>query len=117
MQVSLRHRHTELVAAKPAAHVGGTDHPLKLLCDEPERRIAGAVALAVVDLLQVVDVDHHHGQLASVPFRQRDLALDHTLELATVREACEVIRTSLVGELARAIQRDCDLVRHRGHEE
>ena len=48
---------------------------------------------------------------------QRDLALHHALELAAIGEAGQVIGARFVGELARAVERDRDLVRDRGHEE
>jgi hypothetical protein len=44
--------------------------------------------------------------------RERNLAFHHALELPAIREACQVVGARLARELARAIQRDRDLVRN-----
>ena len=115
MRVGLRHGDRKLVATDPAADIGGSHHALQLLRHQLERTVACAVPVAVVDLLQVVDVDHHHGDLAVVPLCKSHLALDCALELAAVGQSGEVVGARLAGELAGTVERDRDLIRDRGH--
>ena len=51
-----------------------------------EHVVARQVPEAVVDLLEVVDVEHHQRQRAPVAMRARDLALDRVQEVALVED-------------------------------
>src|SRR5712692_8573578 len=53
--VRVRHANTELIAAEPAARVGGTHGSLQLRRQHANPFIAHVVAVRVVDLLQVVE--------------------------------------------------------------
>src|SRR6266545_1444676 len=117
VEICLRHGDRELVPADARAHVGGPNDAQELLCDQFQRSVTRAVAEAVVDALEVVEVDHHQSEAPVVALRERDLALHHPLELASVRETGEMVGARLIRELARAVDRDRNLVRHRGHEQ
>ena len=117
MQVGLGHRHAELIASETTTNVRRSNDALELLCDQAQRVIACPMSVPVVDLLQVVDVDHHHGEVATVALGQRDLTLHHALELAPVGEPCEVIGARLVRELPGTVDRDRDLVGDGRHQQ
>ena len=50
----------ELVAADPPDRVGRPDRPLERLHDPAQQLVAGRVSVPVVDLLEVIDVEHQH---------------------------------------------------------
>src|ERR1700674_1200071 len=81
--VSLWHRDAELVAAEAPAGVRRPHRPLELVGEHPDRLIPNMVAERVVDLLEVVEVEHHQGKPPTVPRRGRDSAVDRPLELGT----------------------------------
>src|SRR6266566_1254944 len=114
--VGVWHRHAELVPAEAATGVCRADGPLKLGGEHANRLIADVMPVRVVDLFQVVEVDHHQRQSALVPFRGRNRAVDRALELRAVGETGEVVGARLLGVLAGAVEGDRDLVRHRGDE-
>ena len=56
-----------------------------------EHVVAGQVAVAVVDLLEVVDVEHHQRQRPPVAVRARDLALERLEEVALVEDLRQAV--------------------------
>ena len=52
-----------------------------------------------------------------MPFGEGDVAFHDPFELSAIRQPGEVVCASLVRELARAIERDRDLVRDSSHEQ
>ena len=77
----------ELVAAEPGDHVGGARPGAEDLRDGLEHHIAGGAAVAVVDQLEVVDVEHQQGAGARVPRRVGQLALQLADEPRPVEDA------------------------------
>ncbi|MCY1510187.1 hypothetical protein D9M68_445570 [compost metagenome] len=61
-QVAEARQYAELVAAQACDHVLATQHAAHALGHHLEQLVAGVVAEAVVDALEVVDVEEHHGQ-------------------------------------------------------
>ena len=114
--VGVGHRHPKLVPSEAAACVGGAHRPLKLVGQDADRLVAHMVPVLVVDLLQVVEVDHHQRQPALMPLRGCDGAVDRTLELRTIGKSGQVIGARLLGVLARAVKRYSNLVRDGSHE-
>ena len=55
--------HQELVAAEPAAHVALAQHAVQPGADRRQHGVARDVAVAVVDRLEAVEVDHQHRHL------------------------------------------------------
>jgi hypothetical protein len=56
----------ELVAAEASGAVTGAQHAVDPACDRPEQLVAGVVAEAVVDVLEVVEVEHVHRRPARI---------------------------------------------------
>src|SRR6266853_1408422 len=75
LELRFGHRDPELIAADACADVRNAHHALKLLGDETESRIAGAMTMTIIDALQVVEIDHHQRERAVVSLGQRHLAL------------------------------------------
>ncbi len=69
--VGLRQQDRELVAAEPREHVGLAHAAGKQLGDPDDHIIAGLVAERVVDVLEVVQVEHQQRALGAVAARQR----------------------------------------------
>lgn len=80
LEEGLRHRAAgvreedrELVASKPRRHVDPSNRALKSRGDCYQERISHSVAMAIVDLLEIVDVDVHHRQRDREPASSFDL--------------------------------------------
>ena len=114
--VRLRHGDAEFIAAEPAARVGRPHRPLQLLGEHANRLIADVVAKRIVDLFEIVEVEHHQGEPPPVPLSGRDGAVDGSLELGPVGQSGQEVGPGLTRVLSRSVERDRDLVRHRGHE-
>ena len=114
--VGIWHRDPELVASQTPASVGGANCSLQLRSQDSDRLVADVMAVRVVDLLEVVEVDHHQRQPALVALRCRYGSVDRSLELGPVGEPREVVGPRLFRVLARAIQRHRDLVSDGGDE-
>src|SRR6266852_3244044 len=69
MLVRVRHRDTELVATETSARVCGADRALQLVREHADRLVTDVVTMLVVDLLQIVEVDHHQREPTLVPLR------------------------------------------------
>ena len=72
--LGLEHRHVvadddELVAAEPRHGVAGPDRLLDLRGGVSQQVVTGAVTQRVVDHLEVIDVEEHHGQLRAAASR------------------------------------------------
>jgi len=116
-RVGLDQQRGELVAADASHLVGLADPLAERRAHALEHTVAGRVAVAVVDRLEAVHVEQHHGEaLAVAPGpSQRLLELAH--EVAAVVQAGERVRhrepSGLLRELGRA-QHHCGLLRHDG---
>jgi hypothetical protein len=86
--IGLGHCHREFISTDSRAKVGCANDSLQLLTNKAQSRVAAAMATAVVDPLQIVEVDHHQRQAAFVTFSERNLTLHEPFELATIRKAC-----------------------------
>src|SRR6266536_6215186 len=93
----LREDDRELVAADPALDVGRADDLADALGGLGEHAVAGEVPDAVVDRLEVVEVEDDEGEVAVVAVRAGDLAGERVVEVAPVVQAGERVE---VGELA-----------------
>ena len=100
----------ELVAPDPTRDVdraGGVAHALGGL---GQHAVAGEVPDAVVDQLEVVEVEDDQREVAPVPLRPEDLAPQGLVEVALVEETRQGVR---LGELARLAE--APRVLDRGH--
>src|SRR5712692_266811 len=94
--VSVGHGDPELVAAEPSTGVGCAHGSLQLMRQHTNRLVADVMAERVVDLFQVVEVDHHQRQAALVALRGCDRSVDRALELGPVSEPGEIVGPRLV---------------------
>ena len=74
----------ELVAAEPGEHVGLAHAHPQQRGDAAKQVVAGAVAERVVDVLEVVEVEHQHGAAAAVAPHLGDPLVELVLEPAAV---------------------------------
>ena len=89
----------ELVAAEPGGGVGGADARGHALRDLEQDPVAGGVTEAVVDGLEVVEVDEQHRHPDALAQRPRDRVADALVEQRPVGEMRDRIVEGLVGEL------------------
>ena len=94
----------ELVAAEARAGIAGTDLGLGAPRNFLERFVAGQVAEAIVDLLEVVHVDHQAGQRLAGALRAREFFAKAIVEIAAVVPAGEEVGDAAAHQ-ARAIYR------------
>src|SRR5262249_46389410 len=93
----------ELVASVPGGDVRLPEHLAHPVGDAGERGVSGEMALeAIVDLLEVVEVEHDERQLAVVAVRPRYLALECLLEVARVVESGARVQVGEATSLAVA---------------
>ena len=92
-------QHGELVAAKPRDGIGrarALDEPLRGGLQQP---VADVVAERVIDVLEVVEVDHQHGEAVLRAPRQVERVLHAVAEQAPVRKQCQRIVEGELPEL------------------
>ena len=105
------HEH-ELLAAEPADGVAVADDGAQLRGRGGERLVALRVTVRVVDLLEVVEVEHDDAERAAGGRRGLDLAPQALLRTAVVEQAGEAVRGRLLAQVLALARR---LVRERGH--
>ena len=94
--------HRELVAADPAGDVRGAHRALDAFGRNREDLVPGQMADPVVDLLEVVQVDHDQGERPVVAARAGDLALERLVEEPPVVHAGERVEVGQLSRLAKA---------------
>ena len=90
--------HAELLAAETADDVGAAHGAAQQVGEVAQHLVAGAVAVDVVDALEVVDVEHQHGDRVAHTAGARQLGAQPLVEVAVVVEAGERVRLRLVLE-------------------
>ena len=104
----------ELVAADPEGGIGLAENGRELFRHALENGVAGSMAVAVVDLLEPVQVEHDQREWAPVAARPSDFGVEVADERAPVQEVRErvVIRQEPeLRELVRGRERRRRLVR------
>jgi hypothetical protein len=81
----------EFLAAVTADHVGAAQALLEQAGQIPDHPVAGGVSMAVVHLLEVVDIDHPHRQHLVQALRPRHLGAEAFLEAGVVEQAGEAV--------------------------
>jgi hypothetical protein len=107
-QVGLREDDRELVAAHAAGDVRAPNDRLQPLGDPGEDGVRGQVPDAVVDRLEVVDVEYDQRELAVVAMGTGALAYERLVEVAAVvqgRERVEVGELPGLAEAPRVLER------------
>jgi hypothetical protein len=77
----------ELVAAETGQHIGLAQARLQGLSDPDDQVIPSAVALSVVVVLEVVQIDHQHRSGRPVPFHPRHMAGQLSLKASPVQQS------------------------------
>ena len=90
--------HGELLAADPADDIACADARAEMVCEVRQHVVADGVAEDVVDLLEVVDVDHHDRHVRVLCRGQRQLAAEALVEVAVVVEPGERVGLRLALE-------------------
>ena len=86
-RVGVGQREQELVAADPPADVAGPQLAHDHAHGHPQRLVAGAVADGVVELLEVVDVEHDDGDLLAMVGGVLERVVERVVEPAMVEHA------------------------------
>ena len=92
-------QHGELVAAEPGGGVGRAERREQPLADLAEHLVSDGVAEAVVDRLEVVEVDEHDAHRRALLRAPRQRVRDAIGEECAVREPGDRVVERLVGEL------------------
>ena len=105
----------ELLAAVAAGDVFPARVALEERAHRAQQRVAGGVAEGVVELLEVVDVDHDDAERHLPPPRPPQLAVQRLLHVAAVEEPGQGIADGLVAKAlleAQVREGEADLVGH-----
>lgn len=106
---AVRDDHGELLAADPADDVVGTDRRAEVVRELGQDVVADGVPEDVVDLLEVVDIDHHDRDVLVLGRRARQLAAEPLVEVAMVVEPGQRVGLRLaleVGADVRVVERE-----------
>jgi hypothetical protein len=95
-------QHDEFVAADARDDVGGAHVANKRRGDRLEHRVAGGVAVAIVDRLEVVEIEIDQRRARAVTLDVSERALEFALEAAAVERLGERIDVDPRLELANA---------------
>jgi hypothetical protein len=112
--VRAAHDHAELLASETADDVAAAHHRAHRLGELAQHLVADAVAVDVVDALEVVDVEHQHRDRVVRPARAGQLGAQALVDVAVVVEAGEPVCLRLVLEAradVRVVERECGRVR------
>ena len=96
--VGFGQQHGEFLAPQAAEDVHVAEGGVAQVGDGLEHDVAHLVAVAVVDLLEVVDVEHEHREGAAVAVGAAELLLGALHEMAAVIHAGEVVDVCLAAE-------------------
>ena len=82
----------EFLAANPSSDVRRSRIRLQDLAKGLEHGITRVVAIGIVDVLEVIQVDQHHPEREAVPYRSRQLMGGPRIDRATIGQAGQRIR-------------------------
>ena len=99
----------ELVAAKPGNHITGAQAVPQPLADGAQQPIADQVAERIVDPLEAIQVQQHHGDLALIAPRLPQCVLQMILEQGAVRQIGQRIVLRQVAGLLLSALALCDV--------
>jgi len=94
----------EFVAAVAEGEIGLSQCDADAVGKRLEHMIAGGMAVGVVDLFEVIEVDHHQGQGIVVPFAEGDFALKQLLHRPAIEQAGEGIGQRLLFSFGQKMQ-------------
>ena len=112
----VRQDHRELVAADAARVVAEAQRAAEALAEIAQRRVAGLVAVLVVDVLEVVEVEQHERERPAVPRAARDRHLEQAVEAAPVVQTGERVVPRVVAQHVEAQRQHAQRQHHRAVE-
>ena len=109
VEIGLREEHRELLAAVACGEVDLADGRAEDVRERLQHVVAGLMAVAVVHLLEVVQVGQDQRQAAAEALRAGDLGLERLLEVAPIGKLGQAVRVRLPLDEAmeaRVLERD-----------
>ncbi|CAM2138214.1 hypothetical protein PT2222_100175 [Paraburkholderia tropica] len=98
-----RQQQREFLAAEAAEHVLLAHHVGHALRHRAQHRVAGDVAEFVVDLLEVVEIEQQHREVAAITLPAREFLHQARLEEAPVRDAREAVAVGVFAQLGHGV--------------
>ena len=98
--IHLREHHGELLASGARNDVHQTGPLLEQARQAEQDLIAGRNTVALVDLVEAVEIDHDHAHRPTVRSRALELALDGLMQRNTIRKPGESICSGRIGQPA-----------------
>ena len=83
-QIRLRQQGNKLITAIASEKIGGSQRLPAAVCHGLDHAIARGVSLRIVDVLEVIDVDHQHGQRMAKTLGSSHFDLGQGQEMRTV---------------------------------
>ena len=83
--------HRELLAAQPRHHIVIARHVLEAVGDRPQHLVADIVAMRVVDLLEMVEVEDHQPDRLLDAAELLEIFLQRIVEIAPVLHAGQAV--------------------------
>jgi hypothetical protein len=90
-----RNQAHELLTAPPAKNVRRAGVGLERLRDEPQNVVSTLVPVAVVDVLEMVDVDKEHPEIPVVAAKLIEFFADAHFHVCPIKEPCKPIHVHL----------------------
>src|SRR5258708_19256798 len=88
----MRHHQKKFIASHPPAEIRRSRMFLQYPCDSAQDLVTSFMTIAVVDILEAIQVREYHPQRITVARRSSQLPLRPLLDRAAVRQARERIR-------------------------
>jgi hypothetical protein len=100
--VDFRQDHDEFIAAQPGYQVAGPDAAAQALRHFLQQFVADVMAQRVVDVLEIVEIDQHQGQLPGLPLADAQGVGELGIERQTVGQVGQRV---VIGQLGQTVGR------------
>ena len=107
--------HAEFIAANPRQQIAFAQALLQQSAQLANQLVASGMSTAVVDNLQLIEVEVHDGMTGPRRRRQRQHRAELALEFAPVRQAGQRVMTGLMRHLQRMFSLGTDVVQNHHH--
>ena len=89
--VGIAQQNAELLPAKPGQQVGTTQAPMQTVADMAQSLIPGVVAPAIIDSLEMVEIENHQHQCMATAACQGDAVAQFTLKAAAIGDTGQTV--------------------------
>ena len=106
----------ELVAAVAAAQIAPAQHLAQAMADRREHFVSRQMAVIVVDLLELIDVEHHDRERGAAAARAGQLGFERVETVGAVEAAGQRVAQAVIADLGEELhvaQRDAEQRRRR----